>query len=115
MDASKLGTKEKIDNNQRTVLSLEEIDYIVQTFNTAESVEDFCVVVTEDQIKEKKYSFSAGQFFDVKIEYVNLTPEEFEEKMKEYQSRLQEMFEEGHHLEKEITESLRGVIYEQHQ
>lgn len=109
MDASKLGTKEKIDNNQRTVLSLEEIDYIVQTFNAAEPVEDFCVTVTEDQIKEKKYSFSAGQYFDVKIEYVNLTPEEFAEKMQGYQSRLQEMFEEGHRLERDIIDQLRRV------
>ena len=109
MDASKLGTKEKIDNNQRTVLSPEEIDYIVQTFNAAEPVEDFCVAVTEDQVKEKKYSFSAGQYFDVKIEYVNLTPEEFTEKMQGYQSRLQEMFEEGHRLEKEIMTQLGRV------
>ena len=112
MDASKLGTKEKIDNNQRTVLSPEEIDYIVQTFNAADPVEDFCVTVTEDQVKEKKYSFSAGQYFDVKIEYVNLTPEEFAEKMQGYQSRLQEMFEEGHRLEKEIMAQLGRVNME---
>ena len=113
MDASKLGTKEKIDNNQRTVLSPEEIDYIVQSFNAAEPVEDFCVTVTEDQIKEKKYSFSAGQYFDVKIEYVNLTPEEFAEKMQGYQSKLQKMFEEGHRLEKEIKLQIGWVKYEQ--
>lgn len=112
MDASKLGTKEKIDNNQRTVLSPEEIDYIVQTFNAADPVEDFCVTVTEDQVKEKKYSFSAGQYFDVKIEYVNLTPEEFAEKMQGYQFRLQEMFEEGHRLEKEIMAQLGRVNME---
>ena len=112
MDASKLGTKEKIDNNQRTVLSPEEIDHIVQAFNAAEPVEDFCVTVTEDQIREKKYSFSAGQYFDVKIEYVKLTPEEFAEKMQSYQSRLQEMFEKGHRLEKEIKEQLECVRYE---
>ena len=113
MDASKLGTKEKIDNNQRTVLSSEEIDYIVQTFNAAEPVEDFCVTVTEDQIKEKKYSFSAGQYFDVKIEYVKLTPEEFAEKMQGYQSKLQKMFEEGHRLEKVIKLQIGRVKYEQ--
>ena len=32
-------------------------------------------------IEAKKLSFSAGQYFEVKIEYVELTPEEFVEKM----------------------------------
>ena len=63
-------------------------------------------------IKEKKYSFSAGQYFEVKIEYVNLTPAEFAEKMQGFQTRLQAMFEEGHRLEQEIKEQLGRVKYE---
>ena len=112
MDASKLGSKVKVDDNQRTVLSDEEITRIIDTFNAAQPVEDFCVVVSEEQIKEKKYSFSAGQYFEVKIEYVSLTPEEFAEKMQGYQTRLQAMFAEGHRLETEILEQLGRVKYE---
>lgn len=42
MDASKLGTKVKIDGkNQRTVLSPEEIEDIIHTFNNFESKDDF--------------------------------------------------------------------------
>ena len=108
MDASKLGSKVKVDDNQRTVLSDEEIERIITAFNAGEPVDDFCVVVSEEQIKEKKYSFSAGQYFEVRIEYVNLTPAEFAEKMQGYQSRLQAMFEEGHRLETEIMEQLGG-------
>ena len=109
MDASKLGSKVKVDDNQRTVLSDAEIERIIDTFNAGQPVEDFCVTVSDDQIKEKKYSFSAGQYFEVKIEYVNLTPAEFAEKMQGFQTRLQAMFEEGHRLEQEIREQLGRV------
>ena len=112
MDASKLGSKVKVDDNQRTVLSDAEIERIIDTFNAGQPVEDFCVTVSDDQIKEKKYSFSAGQYFEVKIEYVNLTPAEFTEKMQGFQTRLQAMFEEGHRLEQEIKEQLGRVKYE---
>lgn len=112
MDASKLGSKVKVDDNQRTVLSDAEIERIIDTFNAGQSVEDFCVTVSDEQIKGKKYSFSAGQYFEVKIEYVNLTPAEFAEKMQGFQTRLQAMFEEGHRLEEEIKEQLGRVKYE---
>lgn len=112
MDASKLGSKVKVDDNQRTVLSNAEIERIIDTFNAGQPVEDFCVTVSDEQIKEKKYSFSAGQYFEVKIEYVNLTPAEFAEKMQSFQTRLQAMFEEGHRLEQEIKEQLGRVKYE---
>ena len=112
MDASKLGSKVKVDDNQRTVLSDAEIERIIDTFNAGQPVEDFCVTVSDDQIKKKKYSFSAGQYFEVKIEYVNLTPAEFAEKMQGFQTRLQAMFEEGHRLEQEIKEQLGRGKYE---
>lgn len=112
MDASKLGTKEKIDNNQRTVLSPEEIDYIVQAFNAADPVEDFCITVTEDQIKEKKYSFSAGQYFDVKMEYTQLSPEEFNLQLLDYKSKLDELFRTGKQFEEAIIQGLESLKYE---
>ena len=62
MDASKLGSKEKVDGkNQKTILSKEDINKIIDTFNTGEPVDDFCVAVSYEEIKQKKLSFSAGQ------------------------------------------------------
>lgn len=113
MDASKLGTKEKVDGkNQKTVLSEEEITKIIDTFNAGEPVDDFCVAVTYEEIKQKKLSFSAGQYFEVKIEYVDLTPEEFAEKMHGFTIRLDELFSESHRLEEEIKQQLGRVKYE---
>lgn len=113
MDASKLGTKEKVDGkNQRTVLSKDEIDRIIDTFNAGKAEDDFCVAVSYKKIEEKKLSFSAGQYFEVKIEYVEMTQEEFAEKMNGFTSRLDELFAESRRLEDEIKKQLRRVKYE---
>lgn len=113
MDASKLGSKEKLDGkNQKTVLSPEQISKIINTFNAGKPEDDFCVVVSYKDIEEKKFSFSAGQYFEVKINYVELTTEEFTEKMDGFATRLNKMFAEGHRLEDEIQKQLGRVKYE---
>lgn len=112
IDASKMGEEYKDGNNQKRRLRDFEIDKIVNTFLNKEAVEDFSVAVTYDEIKEKKYSLAAGQYFDVKIEYVELTQEEFAEKMNSYTSELENLFDEGNKLQKEIMEQLKKVRYE---
>jgi type I restriction enzyme M protein len=112
MDASKLGTTVKEGKNQKTLLSPEEEQKIINTFNNHEAIEDFTVVVSYDQIKEKNYSFSAGQYFEVKIEYTDITPEEFEEKMKGFKTNLDNLFAESKSLEIEIQKQLNGLKYE---
>ena len=111
MDASKLGTKTKVDGtNQRTVLSDTEIEQIISTFNACEEVEDFSVVVTADEIVEKNYSFSAGQYFDIKIEHVNITPEEFQQRMNEHIETLDALNREANELQAKLMEQLKQVI-----
>ena len=113
MDASKLGTKEKVDGkNQKTVLSEEDMALIVDTFNAGQPVDDFCVAVSYDDIEQKKLSFSAGQYFEVKIEYVELTPEEFSQKMNGFAMRLNALFFGSRQLEDEIKKQLEQVKYE---
>lgn len=112
MDASKLGTTIKEEKNQKTVLSNEEEDYIINTFNNHEPKEDFSVVVSYEDIKAKNYSLSAGQYFEVKIEYVDITPEEFAAKIKTFESNLEELFTESKALEIEIKNNLKRLRYE---
>lgn len=112
MDASKLGTTVKEGKNQKTLLSAAEEQLIINTFNKHEAVEDFTVVVSYDQIKEKNYSLSAGQYFDVKIEYTDITPDEFVIKMNAFQSTLNSLFTESKELENEIQKQLKGLKYE---
>jgi type I restriction enzyme M protein len=112
MDASKLGTTVKEGKNQKTLLSEDEEKSIINTFNKHEAVEDFTVVVSYEQIKEKNYSFSAGQYFEVKIEYTDITPAEFETKMNEFKSNLDSLFADSKSLENEIQKQLNGLKYE---
>ena len=112
MDASKLGETVKDGKNQKTVLSADEEQRIIRTFNLLQSADDFCVSVSYEQIQAKNYSFSAGQYFDVKIEYTDLTPKQFAQKMDGFKKNLDSLFEESKQLEKEIKKQLGGLNYE---
>lgn len=112
MDASKLGTTVKEGKNQKTLLSEDEEQQIIDTFNRHEAIEDFSVILSYEQIAEKNYSFSAGQYFDVKIEYTDITPEEFSTKMDTYKLNLDKMFAESKSLEDQIKGALEGLHFE---
>ncbi len=113
INASKLGEEYKDGNLQKRRLRPEEIEKIITTFRNKEAVDDFSVAVTYDEIIAKKYSLAAGQYFDVKIEYVELTQEEFEAKMSAFKTELKSFFDEGNALQAEIMKQLGKVKYEQ--
>ncbi|SHG40930.1 type I restriction enzyme M protein [Flavobacterium segetis] len=112
IDASNLGTTVKEGKNQKTLLSFEEEDKIIDTFNTKIAIADFSVVVSYDDIKTKNYSLSAGQYFEVKIEYTDITADEFTSKMNAFESNLEGLFAEGKTLEVEIQANLKSLKYE---
>ncbi|RYZ27845.1 MAG: SAM-dependent DNA methyltransferase, partial [Chitinophagaceae bacterium] len=112
MDASKLGRTVKDGKNEKTFLEPKEEDHIIEHFRKKEPVADFSVVVSYDDIVTKNYSLSAGQYFDVKIEYTDITPEAFAEKMQAHKQNLKSLFAESRKLEKEIEEQLGGLVYE---
>ncbi len=112
LDASNLGTKVKDGKNQKTLLSDAEEDRIIATFNGKQAVEDFSVVVSYDEIAAKNYSLSAGQYFEVKIEYSDLTPAQFAAKIQGFSDNLDELFKESAGLEQEIKKQLAGLRYE---
>ena len=109
MDASNLGKTVKEGKNQKTLLSEDEEDLIIKTFNDRKVKEDFTVVVSYNEIKEKDYSFSAGQYFDVKIEYVDITAKEFEAKINDFKKNLDTLFEDSRKYEREIKKQLDGL------
>lgn len=111
IDASKLGEEYKEGSNQKRRLLDFEIDKIVDTFLKKEAVEDFSVAVTYDEIIEKGYVLSAGQYFDIKIEYVDITAEEFSAQMKADTEELSAMFQESRKLEEEIQKQLNSLRF----
>jgi type I restriction enzyme M protein len=112
VDASKLGTKIKEGKNQKTLLSSEEEDRIIKTFNAKQVIDDFSVAVSYDDITSKNFSFSAGQYFDVKIEYVEITQEEFHAKLSGRKQTLADLFKKSSELEGDIRKQLETLNYE---
>ncbi|XGI78399.1 class I SAM-dependent DNA methyltransferase [Enterobacter hormaechei] len=112
IDASNLGEKVKDGKNQKTVLTEEEEQRICEVFNNKWSEEDFSVVVSYDDLAAKNYSFSAGQYFYVKMEYTDMTPEQFSTKMKEFTDNLENLFSKSQKLETDITKQIAGLKYE---
>jgi type I restriction enzyme M protein len=112
MDASKLGSIVKEGKNQKTVLSPDEEDLIINTFNQHEAKENFTVVVSYDLIKQKNYSFSAGQYFDVNIEYIDISESEFTSKIEQYKKNIDLLFTVSDTLEMEIKKQLSKLAYD---
>ncbi|MCW3173110.1 HsdM family class I SAM-dependent methyltransferase [Shewanella subflava] len=112
VDASNLGEKVKDGKTQKTVLTAGEEQQIIDVFNAKETIEDLSVAVSYDEIEAKNYSLSAGQYFDVKIEYMDITPEQFSEKMQDFTSKLDNLFSQSRELEAEIKKQLAGLKYE---
>jgi type I restriction enzyme M protein len=109
MDASKLGTTVKEGKNQKTLLSDEEEQKIINTFNKGQEIEDFSIVVSYEKIKDKNYSFSAGQYFEVKIEHEYISPENFRSKIAGFTESLESLINESSNLDKVIISKLKGI------
>jgi type I restriction enzyme M protein len=111
VDASKMGDKIKEGKNQRTVLSDKETKDIENTFINQLAKPDFSVLVTYDDIKENDYSFSAGQYFEVKIEYIKLSQEEFEKEIGNNQDELRSLLSESQELGSNIISIMDKIHY----
>lgn len=113
IDASRLGAKVKDNNNkQYTRLSPEEEEQIIRAFEKRESVDSFAVVPGYDEMAERGYSFSAGQYFDVKIEHVDISPEEFKAKMAAFTAEFNELSAQSVKLDEEIRNQMGRLWYE---
>lgn len=109
VDASKLGKKVKEGKNQKTVLSDDEVKLIEDTFINQRKIDDFSIKVSYEQMAEKNYAFSAGQYFEIKIEYIDISEEEFKTRITQYKKSLNSLFVEGKDLENSINKYLEEL------
>jgi type I restriction enzyme M protein len=112
IDASGLGEKVKEGKNQKTFLREEDERLIIDTYVTKCVRENFSVLVSYDEMLSKGCSFSAGQYFDVKLDHVDISKEDFELRLTEFDSRLQELIVKSSKLQKSIFENLARLRYE---
>nr|WP_321453528.1 class I SAM-dependent DNA methyltransferase [uncultured Carboxylicivirga sp.] len=113
IDASKLGKTIKEGNSQKTILSLTEEQKIIDAFNNKEALEDFSVCVKHEEVKAKNYSLSAGQYFEVKLEYNPISQADFVTQVNQFENNLNKMFAKGKSLEKKIGDNLKKLSYEE--
>jgi len=111
VEGSKLGKKVKDGKNQKTLLSNKDEEKIIETINNKVIEEDFSVVVMNDTIKSRGYSFSAGQYFEVKFEYVEHNPIAFIESISKHQSNLSELINRSLKLSSLINTEIEKVIH----
>ena len=111
IDASKLGEDYQEAGLKKHRLLPEEILQIINAFRKREKIDDFSVIVSKESIQKKGYSLSAGQYFDIKIEYVDITEKEFSTKVEHYKSMLKAQFEESRQIEHNILQQLNNLKF----
>ncbi|MEI3535411.1 MAG: class I SAM-dependent DNA methyltransferase [Bacilli bacterium] len=111
IDASNLGEEYQDANGlKKKRLRNDEIQKIIDTFINKKEIDDFSVIVPHSELKLKK-SLSAGQYFDVKIEFEEISQNEFEKKINEYNKNLSELFDESDQLSKQILDQLKKLNF----
>lgn len=113
IDASGLGEKIKEGKNQKTVLHEDDETKIIETYNGKEENEDFSVSVPYEDIEAKNYSLSAGQYFEVKIDYVQITDDEFQSRVSEINNRLEKLFTDSRETETKIAKAIASLSYDE--
>lgn len=54
----------------------------------------------------------AGQYFDIKVEHIDISLEQFSKRLSKYETILSENFTESKNLEKEIKKQIGALKYE---
>lgn len=107
MDASKLGKTVKEGKNQKTLLSTDEEQLIITTFNQRQVIDDFSVVVGYEQIRDKDCFIAANQYFETKNNFSKITQMKFIETIENYQLEFENLF-----MVKLLLENIAKTLFE---
>lgn len=107
IDASHLGTVIKEGKNTKTLLSAEDENLIIDTFNKHISVERFSVAVDSSEIEKNNFSINPGQYFEIPKTVHKITQKDFDEIQKELLIKIGQLFGENIRHGKQIVEILK--------
>ena len=93
IDASKLGEEYQEGSIKKVRLTEEEINLIVDTFTQKKTVEDFSIRVSYEDLKKKNCSLSASQYFDIEVDYEELSEHDFIRTMNDYSNIHRALFQ----------------------
>ena len=111
IDASKLGTTIKEGKNQKTILSEAEENIIISTFQTNAVVHDFSVFASADVLEKRDYSFGAGQYFDIVVDYEEISPAEFDHYIVQAKTNLKFLLEESETANLKLIKSISKLSF----
>ena len=110
IDASNLGEKVTVGKKQRTILSLEDEKKIVDTYIGKSKVEEFCEIVSPNDVSKKFYSFSAPHYFELKINHDNISEKDFIKKINSYKDQMSSLFQNSNEIENKIIHQLKKIL-----
>lgn len=105
LDGSGLGTKKRLDDGQRMVLSKEDKVKLINYFKNRIEEPEFSVVVKNKDIKANKYCIQAGQYVELKDEVLDY---DIDEKLGELKISLLNSIVETKELSEKIQSFLKG-------
>ena len=112
IDASNMGEEYQEGKNKKRRLRKKEIERIINAFRNKETENGFSIAVSYNELKEKNYSLSAGRYFDMQIDYEEITEEEYKTKISQFASEITELFKENKNIEEQIQKDLGGLVNE---
>lgn len=113
IDASKMGVKQKEGKNQKTVLSINDLNEIVDIYLNKKVCDDKSVLVNYETLEEKEYMLNAGQYFSIKIDIPELTKEEFDKSIEDGIKKMLDYNKNSNELLKTIISKLENINYEE--
>lgn len=113
IDASELGEEYKEGKNKKRRLRDSEIDRIINCYLNRTAEDGFAVVSTKKDVKDKGYSLSAGQYYEIKSDHIELSYEEFNSGKKELEEAIRDCFDASHVLESKILSYMEKIMYEE--
>lgn len=106
MDASRLGTKTKLDSGQRTLLSTKERNKITSFFKERKEEAEFSVLVEREEVIANNHSVQAGQYLEIEEVVLDF---DIDDKLDELRNEVREKIRQSDKINKEL-ESIFEVM-----
>ena len=122
MDLNKIHTQDVTVRDDEIIIRLPPVEVLSVQLNHLEVFDlrtgvlnlyqaDFSVLVDYETIENKKYSFSAGQYFPIKINKIEMNNEEFNEYVDIFKKKIDEYYNNEKQLREDLITSLEKVKY----
>ena len=111
IDASNLGEIYKDGKNQKTILSSDDENIIIENFRNSKKKDNFSVSVDLNEIKKKNYSFFSRHYFELKINLNEISKSQFDKDINSYKKKLTEIIKDSNKIDNEIKSQLSKLTY----